>query len=122
MRSIRPLLVVLVLVTALVSATPARATDRDVKAVMTAGGYGILVGTVAGLIAWPLTGSERAIFMGSSIGLYLGIGAGFYHISNRDEPGNPLRAGPSTSGAQVQKTPFTPRSMRPWVNVALVRF
>jgi hypothetical protein len=94
--------------------------------VITAGAYGILAGTLVGLVAWPLSGSERAIFLGSSLGLYLGIGVGFYHIHNRDEPGNPLASssmgGEGRLGPGAVRTPYTPKPMRPWVNFAVARF
>lgn len=43
-----------------------------------------------GIVAWPLTGQGKSIFLGSSIGLYLGMIAGIYHISNKDNPENPF--------------------------------
>jgi hypothetical protein len=125
----KTLLAALLAVSVLVGAlNPVQATDRDVKAVITAGSYGILFGALGGLIAWPISGSERAIFLGASLGLYLGIGAGFYHVAARDDLENPLRASPSLSlmmssaTAFSARTPLTQKAMRPWVSVALVRF
>lgn len=70
----------------------ARAMSRDVKAVLITGLYGIAAGTALGLISWPMTGSSRAVFIGSSIGMYLGVGTGIYFITHRDDPGNPFAA------------------------------
>lgn len=69
------------------------AVSRDVKTVLAAGGWGILGGTVLGLISIPFTGNFKGVFMGTSIGLYLGIAGGFYHLAHQDDPTNPLRAG-----------------------------
>ena len=73
-------------------ATGAQAMSRDVKDVLTLGLYGIVAGTALGLATLPLAKSSRAIFIGSSVGLYLGLATGFYHITHRDDPGNPLRS------------------------------
>src|SRR5687767_13102576 len=67
------------------------ALDTNVRTVIVAGIYGTLIGTGMGLISYPFTKNVRGIFVGSSIGLYLGIIAGIYHIEHREDPGNPLR-------------------------------
>lgn len=69
----------------------ARALNRDVKAVIITGGYGILGGTVLGLASVPFTRDARSIFIGSSVGLYLGIAVGVFYVMHRDDPDNPLR-------------------------------
>lgn len=73
--------------------TQSFALSKDVKTVLIASGWGILGGTAMGLLSLPFTQSFKSVFMGSSIGLYLGIAGGFYHISHTDDPTNPLRAG-----------------------------
>lgn len=67
-----------------------QAMSRNVKSVFVAGAYGALGGTVLGLAAYPATQEARSIFMGTSIGLYLGIAVGIYFIANRNSPDNPL--------------------------------
>ncbi len=69
----------------------ARAMDQDVRAVLVAGTYGLGAGTLLGIASYPFTNKVRGIFVGSSIGLYLGLIMGAYYISNRYDPGNPLR-------------------------------
>ncbi len=78
---------------ALVAVMPVQllAIDRDVKAVLVTGTYGLVAGTAAGAISYPMTKSVRGVFIGSSIGLYLGIAAGVYYITHREDPDNPLR-------------------------------
>jgi hypothetical protein len=83
----------------------ARALDRDVKAVLITGAYGIVGGTAIGLVSWPMTRQVRSIFMGSSIGLYLGLAAGIYFIQNRHDPDNPLYQPPPGDPPWKQKTP-----------------
>src|SRR5262245_35933188 len=78
---------------AAVSATPAHAVTREVRNVFTTTVYGIGGGTILGLISYPFTRDPKTIFMGSSIGGYLGFAIGIYHISHRDDPGNPLHYG-----------------------------
>jgi hypothetical protein len=61
------------------------AMDPDTLTVTRDGAWGLLGGTLAGLVALPLGGSVREIFLGSSVGLYLGIVVGIYAITHRDE-------------------------------------
>ena len=91
-RPCRRLAGLILIAVSLGAATPARAMDRDVRAVLVAGGYGLLAGTALGLVSYPLTRDTRSIFIGTSVGLYLGLIAGIYYINNRDDPGNPLRS------------------------------
>ena len=70
------------------------AVSKNVRTVWVTGSYGILVGAGMGLIAWPLTGGGiRTLFMGMSVGLYLGIIIGIYHNQSRNDPNNPFRNG-----------------------------
>src|SRR5262249_6237596 len=73
------------------AARPAHALDKNIKTVFIAGGYGLLAGTAVGLITLPLTQGIWALFIGSSVGLYLGIVIGVFHVLNRENPQNPLR-------------------------------
>jgi hypothetical protein len=66
--------------------------DHDVRSVIVSGEFGLLGGAAIGLATLPFTGSLRNVFIGSSVGLWLGIAVGFYYISNRNNPDNPLRA------------------------------
>jgi len=72
------------------SPSKAAAMDKDVKAVIVAGTYGLAAGTLVGFALFPFTKKNRSIFLGSSIGLYLGIAVGLYFIANRYDPNNPL--------------------------------
>jgi hypothetical protein len=71
--------------------SPASALDRDVKAILVAGEYGILGGTVIGAATLPFSQNLRSVFIGSSVGLYLGLAVGIYYVMERDSPHNPLR-------------------------------
>ena len=81
--------------------SPAWAVDRDVRAVLTTSAYGVAGGTLLGLASLPLHRSGRSVFMGTSLGLYLGAIVGFYYIGHRDDRGNPLAsvAGPDDFGS-----------------------
>jgi len=72
------------------SAPKANAVSRDVWDVAKFGAYGAAIGTGAGLVSFPFTGEAKTIFMGTSIGLYLGIIVGVFHVMNRDDPENPF--------------------------------
>lgn len=67
--------------------------DRDVRSVLRTSAYGALAGTALGVVSLPATKSVRGVFIGTSLGLYLGIAIGIYHITHRDDPGNPLNRG-----------------------------
>ena len=70
----------------------ARAWDQDKRTIVSTSSYGILVGTLAGLLTLPVHGNGRTVFVGTSVGLYLGIVVGLYHNAHRYDPSNPLRA------------------------------
>lgn len=78
------------ILTIFLASTQSQAMDRDLRALITFGQYGLLGGTVVGLATVPFTHGIRSMFLGSSIGLYMGIAAGVYHITHRDDPGNPF--------------------------------
>ena len=84
---------------------PARAMDRDLRDVLVIGLYGAVAGTVLGLVSFPLTGQAKSIFIGSSAGLYLGLVAGVYYISYRDDPTNPLNPQNLPSARQDYEAP-----------------
>ncbi len=65
--------------------------DRDVRAVAVSSAWGTGAGTVFGLLGWAFSRDVKTVFQGSSVGLYLGVAFGFYHITHRDDPQNPLR-------------------------------
>lgn len=91
----------------------AHALDRDVRAVLIAGLYGIAGGTILGAASLPLTREPRTVFMGSSLGLYLGIAVGFYYIWHRYDPGNPLHMDPEPPPPwQRPKSHLTPTTAR----------
>lgn len=77
------------------SAPYTSAEDRGIKAnvstFVTGGAYGLLAGTVSGLVTWPIYQSDRAIAIAAVIGMYLGFVVGIYYITARDDPQNPLR-------------------------------
>ena len=52
--------------------------------------YGAGAGTVVGLAGVPFSKSIKTMFVGTSVGLVLGIIAGVYHINNRNNPQNPF--------------------------------
>lgn len=46
---------------------------------------GAVVGAAAGTVMWPISGQARTVFVGASVGLYLGIAAGLYGEWERSE-------------------------------------
>ena len=68
-----------------------RGIKSNVSTVITGGAYGLLAGTVSGLVTWPIYQSDRAIAIAAVIGMYLGLVVGVYYITSRDDPQNPLR-------------------------------
>jgi hypothetical protein len=82
---------------ALAVPTPAKAMDRNVKALLVAGSYGMVGGTLLGALSLPFTQNVRSMFVGTSLGLYLGLAVGVYYVVERDNPGNPLRPRKSAS-------------------------
>lgn len=88
-------LVLLGLILGLESATlPCAQADVDLrpyfKTILTTAVYGAAVGTAVGLVTWPLTGEVRSVFMGASVGMYMGLLVGTWHVFNLDNPDNPL--------------------------------
>jgi len=49
---------------------------RDVRFILTTGVLGILGGTILGLASYPMSKEIKTIFLGSSVGLYLGLAFG----------------------------------------------
>ena len=88
------------------AAPAARALDSDFRVVTNAGLYGLAAGTVAGLVSGAVSGQGRNVLIGSSVGLYLGLAVGVYHITHRDDPGNPLRY--AKSAAAEENLPARP--------------
>jgi hypothetical protein len=62
-------------------APQAEAMSRDARTLIVMGGYGLAGGTLLGLAAYPATGQLRYVFVGSSVGLYLGVAAAVYFIA-----------------------------------------
>lgn len=65
--------------------SPAHAISRDMKSIFKAGTMGVIGGTLLGLATVPVTKKTRNIFIGSSVGLYLGLLVGVYYIHHREE-------------------------------------
>jgi hypothetical protein len=74
----------------------ARVTRKDVLIVGTTSLYGMAAGTVLGLASLPAHQSVRGVFQGTSLGLYIGIIVGLYHLQHQDDPENPLRLSQSS--------------------------
>lgn len=84
----RPWIAGVCAVVAFLATPPARAAlDRDTRTLVRASGYGLLAGTAAGLFMWPLSGQLRTVFLGSSLGLYVGIVVGVYQIVQAQDSG-----------------------------------
>lgn len=75
----------------------ANAMDRDARAVIRSSTWGTAAGTVLGAMAFGFSKDVRTVFQGSSIGLYFGIAFGLYHVTHREDLGNPLRTPPIPS-------------------------
>lgn len=83
-------------------------TGRDVRTMLYASGYGVLGGTAMGLVSLPFHRSTKGVYLGSLLGLGLGLMVGAYHVTHRDDPGNPLRghaeaASPAALGLMVNE-------------------
>ncbi len=75
----------------IVTAVPARAElARSTKTVIKTSAYGALAGLALGAASYPAHRNLRGIFMGASIGLYLGIAAGAYSVWSEDSGDAPL--------------------------------
>jgi hypothetical protein len=59
--------------------------SRDVRAVLVISAYGLVGGTLLGLAALPFNQDARTVFIGSSLGLYLGIAVGHYYVYDRHQ-------------------------------------
>lgn len=88
--------------------TRAWALDRDVRRVLVAGGYGMAAGTVLGALSVPFTQNVRTMFVGTSLGLYLGLVVGVYYVLDQDNPLR-LRPGDRQSGGDLK---FTDKELR----------
>ena len=51
----------------------AHALNRNVRAFLISGAAGAVLGTGVGLVIWPISGDFRSIFIGTSVGLFLGL-------------------------------------------------
>mgnify|MGYP001256840212 CR=1 FL=1 len=111
MASLRlKLLYILVMVAALGS--PAHAglwssAPEPVRAVSRWGAAGLATGALTGVVVAPIAQSARPVFLGASVGLYLGLVVGLYkewELAN-PEPGIPAEneGGPQTF---VQRPPL----------------
>src|SRR6186713_649496 len=58
------------------SSLQAQAMSPTVKRILYAGIVGAAAGTVVGLATYPLHGEVKGIFLGTSVGLYTGLGIG----------------------------------------------
>lgn len=88
----------------------AHAWDTDKRTIVTAAEYGLVIGTLAGLLTLPVSGSARSVFVGTSVGLYLGLLVGIYHNGHRHDPDNPLRFSGTEPDAWPVKPPQPPRA------------
>ena len=65
-----------------------------------------------GLGLVPFTKEIRTMFIGTSVGLVLGIIAGVYHINNRDNPQNPFNNNFQPFPAEDPNYPANPEGMQ----------
>ena len=56
----------------------AQALDKNVRTVLVSGLYGAAAGTALGLVTYPFNHRLKTVFIGTSVGLYIGILMGFY--------------------------------------------
>jgi hypothetical protein len=86
----------------------AEAMSTEMRGLFRIGAYGLVGGTALGVAAYPMTGDLRTIFVGTSIGLYLGLAIGtIYALQPDDSPPPPWQsrhggrpgAGLASSGA-----------------------
>ncbi len=96
----------------------AHALDKNIQRVLILGGYGLAAGTLVGAITIPLTQDVRSMFIGSSVGMYLGAVVGIFYVFTRTDKDNPIlydqKLLPSPYAA------FKPGDML--IDVALLRF
>ena len=67
-----------------VAPSNAHALEPDTRTVLKSGLYGTLAGAGAGVLSRALGSNTRSIFVGASVGLYMGLVLGFYYIWDRD--------------------------------------
>jgi hypothetical protein len=120
--NLKTVFLTLLLIFTVASASPAYAVNRDVRAVLTTRAYKIAAGTALGAVTYPFTHDFRTVLIGSSVGLFLGIAAGIYHINHRDDPGNPLRVAEERGPQLAQTTPYDPLIEPEWIQVTALRF
>ncbi len=68
----------------------AEALSRTGRSFLVMGGYGMIGGTVLGVASYPFTHQARTIFIGTSIGLYLGLALGAFYALNDYNPDRPF--------------------------------
>ena len=59
------------------------AMNQRVRTVLVAGAYGAVGGTALGLVSLPITRDSRSLFIGTSLGLYLGVAVGIYYLFDK---------------------------------------
>lgn len=65
--------------------TEAHALSKDTRVLLKSGLYGTLVGAGTGLLSHALGAETQTIFVGASVGLYMGLALGAYYVWDRDE-------------------------------------
>ena len=105
LKTVKKVLAGLLIAGFALSASDAKALNRDVRAVFITSTYGLVAGTIVGAAIAPINKDARSIFIGSSVGLYLGIATGVYYILNRDDPENPLNIDEPGRRGQVDLQP-----------------
>lgn len=120
----RALAIALLMVAGFGFSQKAQAVHRNVRTVMTTGAYGIVGGTLVGLATVPMSKDFRTMFIGSSVGLYLGIAVGIYYILHRDDPTNPLRSEgePRWALERERLTPNEPQGPLAQLAIPVFRF
>lgn len=84
---------------------PTYAMSRDVKSLLKYSGIGLGAGTLVGLVTLPLTQNVNGIWIGSSVGLSLGLIVAIYQIYNRNDPQNPLSPNAETAELKYYSPP-----------------
>ncbi len=64
--------------------TRAYALEHDTRTLLKCGLYGTLGGAATGVLSHALGSNTRSIFVGASVGLYMGLVLGFYYVWDRD--------------------------------------
>lgn len=59
--------------------------DKNLGVIFRTAAIGVVGGTLIGLATWPFSQNIRTVFMGSSVGLYVGAVAGVYFNAHRDD-------------------------------------